>query len=164
MKNRIIDEIALVLADFQDNQQELISAGEEDLAVQLQAEVIEPLEELAMDIDSQNLPEEDEEEVEGEDDGEELEEEEEEEESDASFRDAARKKIKIKKSRSGPKLKWICCKEPKKGRTRKGIPVWLSFCKFKKGNKLGGMTRVLRSGKQKKPNVITLGGKKMKKC
>lgn len=64
---------------------------------------------------------------------------------------ATPKRFPKRMKHTGPPVKWVCCKQPTKHRTRKGKYVWMAWCKWKKGGKTGGMMRVLGDAKNPKP-------------
>jgi len=87
-KDAILERLAVVLAEFSDVQSSLVEAGEEELAVELQSEVVDPLQEVATDLDVlEEGEEEDLEEPEAEGEGEEEVEVEETEEAEGEGED-----------------------------------------------------------------------------
>lgn len=69
-----------------------------------------------------------------------------------------------KKGRRKPgRLKWICCGEPKRSINRKGKPIWVSVCGWKKGDRTGQTIRVVGMGSSK-PKAVKLKGRRMKRC
>jgi len=69
-----------------------------------------------------------------------------------------------KKSRRRPgRLIWTCCGEPRRSTNRKGKPIWVAACNWKKGKRTGQTIRVVGMGASK-PQVVKLKGRKMKKC
>lgn len=73
------------------------------------------------------------------------------------------KGIKKKGRRKPGRLIWTCCGEPRRSTNRKGKPIWVAACNWKKGQRKGQTIRVVGMGASK-PQTITLKGRKMKKC
>jgi hypothetical protein len=87
--------------------------------------------------------------------------------------EAARKKFpKLKTKVSN--VKWVCCGDPFKDRTRSGMQVWKAWCMWKKGSESGGMNRIVGRPKKPedggqavlgpKPTRIIIDNKPMPKC
>ncbi|NIT79656.1 MAG: hypothetical protein GWO44_22855 [Thermoplasmata archaeon] len=73
------------------------------------------------------------------------------------------KGIKKKGRRKPGRLIWTCCGEPRRSTNRKGKPIWVAACNWKKGKRKGQTIRVVGMGASK-PRTVTLKGRKMKKC
>jgi hypothetical protein len=73
------------------------------------------------------------------------------------------KGIKKKGRRKPGRLVWICCGEPRRSVSRKGKPIWVAACSWKKGKRKGQTLRMVGQGTSK-PQSITLKGRKMKRC
>lgn len=147
----LIGRIAQFISDMTEVQAELVQAEADELAVDLQTQIIDPLQEVATDIDSLTDSQ---------------------KPHTASPVEAAGRMPNIRLRKKAVGLKWACCKPPKRIRIRRGPnsgqQAWASWCAYKKGSKTGGMVRIVKRPKDGKlgpaPKTISLGGKKIKKC
>jgi hypothetical protein len=73
------------------------------------------------------------------------------------------KGIRKKGRRKPGKLVWLCCGEPKRSTNRKGKPIWVAACTWKKGDRRGQTIRVVGMGSSK-PRAVTLKGRRIKRC
>jgi hypothetical protein len=73
------------------------------------------------------------------------------------------KGIKKKGRRKPGRLIWTCCGEPRRSTNRKGKPIWVAACNWKKGKRKGQTIRVVGMGSSK-PQAVKLKGKRMKRC
>ena len=132
MSSQIMDELALVFSRLASVKVRLAENGDEGEAQALQNDIIEPLRDISLDLDNTLMDE------------------------DPDLAkiiqvEAARKKSPKKRKAQQPRLRWSCCREPVKGRTRRGESVWKAWCKWAKGSQSGGMVRVVGKGKNGKP-------------
>lgn len=112
-----LERIEMVLASCYLAMERLVSAGAASDAVQLQADVIDRLESVALDLDDR---------------------------VNAELEDdvydpsevQAKPRIKFKKGRKLIK-KYLCCSQPKKSRDRRGKQIWVASCTWRAGQKRG---------------------------
>jgi len=150
MKRNILEELILKISSIGKIQYSLEKEGSLDDAISLQAEVLDPLTEIFTDIDV----------------------------SEAAGRYSelgevieARWRKRMKRTRSGPMLKWLCCEKPHRmrlmGRHERGL-AWGSYCRYKKGHETGGMTRIIAKEENNKlgppPRKIILKNRTIKFC
>ena len=147
----LVDRLAEALGRLRQLQAQLVHGGNADEAARVQQHLVERVQQVVLQIDGTPA-------------------------TDGRVRAAveAAKKVRFPKSRGGKgirtkgrrkagKLIWTCCAEPKRSVSRKGKPIWVAACKWKKGQRTGQTLRVVGMGSSK-PKSITLKGKRMKKC
>jgi hypothetical protein len=119
-----LEKIEMALLKAEAAVQQVLEEGLNDEAVELQAAVVDPLIEQALAL------------------GEVIDEEGESVEADAEFDDdgdlvSAKPRIRFKRKPPIKGKKFVCCKRPRKSRSRKGKPGWVTSCKWRKGMKKG---------------------------
>jgi hypothetical protein len=147
----LVDRLAETLGRLRHLQAQLVHGGNAVEAARLQHDVVERVQQVVLQVDG----------------------------SSATARGVeaaieAAKKVRFPKSRGGKGIKkkgrrrpgrlvWTCCGEPRRSINRKGKPIWVASCNWKKGQRKGQTIRVVGMGSSK-PKAVTLKGRRMKKC
>ncbi len=146
----LVDRLAEALGRLRRLQAQLVNGGRASEAARVQHDLVERMQRVVLQIDGAS------------DHGGRVE---------AAIEAA---KIRFPKSRGGKgirkkgrrrpgRLIWTCCGEPRRSTNRKGKPIWVAACNWKKGKRKGQTIRVVGMGASK-PTAVTLKGRKMKKC
>lgn len=111
LKVEILDRLEMVLGKCQAAMGRLVESGDDESAVELQAEVIDKLETAVLRIEAEG--------------------------PDVDLVEA-KKRIRFKKGKPGIKNKrYSCCTKPKRTRDRHGLQIWVSSCAWRAGTKRG---------------------------
>jgi hypothetical protein len=138
----LVDRLAQAIEGLRSVQARLIQAGNDAEVVSLQTALIDPLQNLSLDLDGSPVDMKS-------------------EEIEAAYVEARGKRrgkaVKVRMS-------WSCCHEPHATVTRKGSKIWVADCKWKKGDRTGQVPRRIAEGDSPKPQRFKLGGRVMKRC
>jgi hypothetical protein len=138
----LVDRLALAIESLRKVQARLIQAGNDAEVVQVQTNLIDPLQTLSLDLDGSPVDAKS-------------------EEVEAAYVEA-RGKRRGKATRV--RMSWSCCHEPHVTVTLKGSKIWVADCKWKKGERTGQVPRRIAEGDSPKPQRFKLGGRVMKRC
>jgi hypothetical protein len=134
-----VDRLVEAVASLQHVHARLLQAGEDAEALQLQVDLIQPLQEIALDLDG----------TPSDDSAEQTQE--------AYYRVAGKVSPRAR-------MRWNCCHGARRTVTRSGKRVWVAQCNWSKGERTGNATRVIASGKRPMPKTIKIGKRVMKRC
>lgn len=139
LKAYVLDRIEMVHAQCTIALDQLVQAGQVEGAIQFQTEVLEPLENVALDLDRFEDPNGDED-----------------EHIDAPIESEVQAKRRQRRKKKAPirGKRFKCCSKPKKSRDWKGNPIWVSTCPWRAGRKFGNMTVTVARGKQRPPKQL----------
>ena len=155
----IVDRIAETVGSLRRLQRRLVQAGNDDAAVELQSHLIEPLNELLVEVDGSPVDERAAEAL--------------------SKHLVTARRDNFPRSRGGKgyrgkgrkrpgKITWLCCYTPRRSMGFRGKPVWVADCRWKKKSGKGLMTgqspRRIADGKSPKPREVRMKGRVMKRC
>ena len=149
----LVDRLAVTLGRLRYLQAQLVHKGDAIGAAQVEHDLVQRLQQVVLQVDGTTV------------------------DARAEQIEAAveaAKKVRFPKSRGGKGIKkkgrrkagrlvWICCGEPQRSVDRKGKPIWVASCQWKKGKRKSRTTRLVGRGSSK-PQTIKLKGRKMKRC
>jgi len=150
----LVDRLAELLGGLQYLQVQLINRGQAVEAARVEHDLVQQIQQAVLQIDGSSVDEEVPE-----------------EQVDAAIeavkvrfpRSRGGKGIRTKGRRRPGRLIWTCCGEPRRSTSRKGKPIWVSSCNWKKGQRTGRTIRVVGMGSSK-PQTVKLKDRKMRRC
>jgi len=141
----LVDRIALVVEGLKAVQQRLAAADNDEGVAKIQLELINPLEEISLDLD--NSPA---------------------DQRAQRIEEAYYRAASGRSSKSGASTKtnmvWSCCHAAHRTVTRSGKSVWVADCKWTRGKRTGQAVRVIGEGRKSIPKRIKIGRRTMKRC
>ena len=134
----LVDKLAMILGRLQTAQKRLVARNDTENVLMLQAEVIEPLASLVVDVDTPDT-----------DDEEKL---------VVGGRKRSRRAV------DPNRLTWSCCHAARRTRTSSGKAVWVASCRWSKSGQTGMTTRRVADGGKPQPKRMRVDGRSVKTC
>jgi hypothetical protein len=140
----IVDRLAQAVEKLRLVQQRLIAADNDEAAQAIQDELIDPLQEISLDLDGTPADQR----------AQRVEE--------AYYRTASKPSPRARAKQA--RMSWSCCHAAHRTVTRSGKRVWVADCKWTRGDRTGQAARVIGEGSRPLPKRIKIGRRTMKRC